>query len=424
MSAARTITASASFAIMNRSKLQTFSTRAVTASGDLISFNDDQHPLLEYCTRPSSKIRTLILNRPKALHALNGEMCNGIRNRLLHYEASEQVKLVIIRSNGSKGRAFCAGGDIRSLYLTSSEHEYGYSDNFFQYEYSMNYVCGSLKSTSLLSIWDGIVMGGGVGLSVHGKYRIATENTVFAMPECNIGIYPDAGTTHKLLKLPKGLGMYLGLTGSRLRGKTVKDVGLATHFIRSERIDQLLGRFDTEVIEKDTDVSSILSEFEDTSPAENEIPGLEIISTCFSSESVEKVLERLQIEAGKTSQPDHQVVLEIIETLKQQCPTSLKITFEALKRGASMSFADALRMEYRLTARCARRQDCVEGIKAAVITKTNNPKWEPPQLDQVSKEYVESIFQPLKQDLGIEELQLPTMPSDENVEEAPTRSRM
>jgi enoyl-CoA hydratase/carnithine racemase len=260
----------------------------------------------------------------------------------------------------------------------------------------------SLQNTSLVSILDGIVMGGGAGLSVHGRFRIATENTLFAMPECAIGLFPDVGMSHVLSRLPRGLGVYLGLTGARLKGADTVSAGIATHFIPSHMIPDFSTRLGTTSTASPSAINRVISEF--AAPATvDAVPNADVIDECFGAGSatgfddltVENILERLGAAAKKQGSAAA-FAEEALEMVLKGCPTSLKITLEAIKRCRKMdSVRDCLQNDFRLAVRCTRRADFYAGVKSAIVTKDRKPVWNPATLAEVSDETVQGFFAPL-----------------------------
>lgn len=281
----------------------------------------------------------ITLNRPKALNALNTSMVLKIIPKLKEYETN--VRMVIIQ--GAGGKSFCAGGDVKSITengVGAKSLELG--TNFFKNEYSMNSIIGKYK-IPYISLIDGITMGGGVGISVHGKYRVATEKTLFAMPETAIGLFCDVGGSHILSRLEKNLGVMLGLTGYRLKGSDVAKAGIATHYVNSSKIDDLK----TKLIENIQDPEIILKE--NTDNLENIKfslePFVEKIDTIFSNKSVEVIFCDLEKDNSEWSQG-------ILKILKEVSPTGLKITRKEILNGKHLSLDECLIMEHRLAYRC------------------------------------------------------------------------
>jgi 3-hydroxyisobutyryl-CoA hydrolase len=291
-------------------------------------------------------------------------------------------KLVIIKGAGPK--AFCAGGDVRSVV----EGPLDKGINFFRKEYRMNELIGSYRKP-YIAIIDGITMGGGVGLSVHGKYRVATERTLFAMPETAIGLFPDVGGGHFLSRLPGKLGLYLGLTGFRLKGRDVQKAGIATHYVESSKLEELEDELTG--CESDLAVSKILykysSLFKDSSDfvlAEN----LEKINQCFAGATVEQIFKNLEEDGSGWA-------IKTLEGMKKMSPTSMKLTHKQLELGKDMTLRECLQMEFRMAAHCTINSDFKEGVRALLVDKDQNPKWECESIEKVSEERVASFFVPL-----------------------------
>ncbi|XP_060784998.1 3-hydroxyisobutyryl-CoA hydrolase, mitochondrial isoform X2 [Neoarius graeffei] len=328
----------------------------------------------------------ITLNRPKVLNALNLSMIRLIYPQLKKWENDSETALVLIKGTGDK--AFCAGGDIKGLQEAGKAGD-SLRKVFFHEEYTLNNAIGTFRKPYVALI-DGITMGAGVGLSVHGHFRVATEKTVFAMPETAIGLFPDVGGGYFLPRLQGKLGLFLGLTGFRLKGRDVQRSGVATHFVQSEKISAL---------EKDLaglkspsahDVTALLDFYQEQSTLDAEKPFVlqqhtEAIDRLFQGNSVEEILEKLQKDQSAFAQKQ-------VETLLKMSPTSLKLTFRQLQAGASLSLQEVLVMEYRLSQACMRGHDFYEGVRAVLIDKDQSPKWKPAALAEVSEQYVEESF--------------------------------
>lgn len=318
------------------------------------------------------------LNRPKALNSLNTSMVSKLLPQLQEWEKSKS--LVIIKGAGEK--AFCAGGDVKAA-IDKIE-----GPRFFHTEYNVNYLIGNYKIPYIAFI-NGITMGGGLGLSVHGRYRVATEKTLIAMPETKIGLFPDVGGSFFLPRLQVNLGLYLGLTGDRLKGKDVVKAGIATHFVPSKRLyelEMLLSR-----CANDIEVNSLLNKFHEPSEDFSLASNIKHINYCFAASTVEEIIERLEKVQNEWS-------VKTLETLHQMCPGSLKITLRALQRGAQLDLGQCLQMEYRLACRATENHDFPEGVRALLIDKDNKPQWNPKSLAEADDEYVESYFKRLPKD--------------------------
>ncbi|XP_068631027.1 3-hydroxyisobutyryl-CoA hydrolase, mitochondrial [Battus philenor] len=320
----------------------------------------------------------ITLNRPKALNSLNENMVKMILPQLQEWERNKN--LVIIKGAGDK--AFCAGGDVK----VAIDKVLG--PNFFHAEYNVNYLIGKYK-IPYIAFMDGITMGGGIGVSVHGRYRIATEKTVIAMPETKIGLFPDVGGSYFLPRLQVNLGLYLGLTGDRLKAKDVVKSGIATHFVPSRRLyelEKLLSR-----CASDLEIRNLLSKFNEPPEEFSLAPNIRHINYCFAASTIEEIIERLEKVKNDWS-------VKTLKTLSGMCPGSLKITLRALQRGAQLELAQCLRMEYRLACRATENHDFPEGVRALLIDKDNNPQWNPKTLEEVTDDYVESYFKKLPED--------------------------
>ncbi|XP_055677929.1 3-hydroxyisobutyryl-CoA hydrolase, mitochondrial isoform X2 [Lutzomyia longipalpis] len=326
----------------------------------------------------------ITLDRQKALNAINLDMVRQIYAAAKKFEQSKD--LVIIKGAGEK--AFCAGGDVRAVSYGPLEE----AKAFFRQEYILNASIQAFRKPYVALI-DGITMGGGVGLSVHGKYRVATERTLFAMPETAIGLFPDVGGGYFLPRLRGKLGMFLGLTGFRLKGRDVEKAGVATHYCESARIPEL-----EEALTKcstDGDVAATLAKFCPKDTSEFILnKHLAQIDECFSGATVEEILERLRKDNSEWAQ-------KTLQGLAKMSPTSMKVSKKQIDLGANMTLPECLVMEYRLAVRHAQDSDLKEGVRALLVDRDNQPKWNPPTLEEVTDERVDSFFKPLPDDLKL-----------------------
>lgn len=339
--------------------------------------------------------RTITLNRPKSLNALNLSMIRKIYPKLKKYDENPDVDLIIIKGEGDK--AFCSGGDVRAIYESRHSNP-KFAADFFREEYTLNYLIGTLQ-VPYVAFVDGITMGGGVGLSVHGMFRVATERTVFAMPECSIGLFPDVGGTYFLPRMPANLGIFLGLTGYRLKGKELLHAGIATHYVDSNLLKDLekqLMLMKTESLDK-TSVAALLAEFQSKSKTGVELslkPHLQAINQIFGADTVENILNNLEKDGSEWS-------LSMLETLQKMSPTSLKVSLKAMKNGAAMSLKQCFQTEYRIAVRCCANDDFHEGVKAALIEKNSKPKWNPSSLGLVTPQIVDRFFSKLPDEMEL-----------------------
>lgn len=337
----------------------------------------------------------ITLNRPKALNAINLEMAKQLESQLKSWDSDIQIKMVVIKSASEK--AFCAGGDVKAI--TGAGPEMG--KNFFRQEYSLNNLIGAL-SVPYVAVINGIVMGGGCGLSVHGNFRVVTEKALFAMPETAIGLFPDVGASHFLHKLPGSLGLYFALTGERLAGRDLFKAGIATHFVPSDKINTLedeLYRIDKpDLLKIDRVLQKYQEQWEDDYRKEFSLkPHIGRINSIFGkANSVEEILVSLLKDNSEWSKKQ-------LETLKKMSPTSLKLTFEQLKRGKTMTLPECLKMEYRMACRVLEHTEFYEGVRAVLVDKDNKPNWNPAKLEDVKQADINAYFEPLPYN---EELQL------------------
>ena len=324
------------------------------------------------------------LNRPEALNALTLDMCQRYDKQLAAWAADSKVRAVALAGAGE--RAFCAGGDVRAVWRAGKAKQ-PLTARFFRDEYRMNRRIKTFPKPHI-ALLDGVTMGGGVGISVHGGHRIATERTLIAMPETGIGLFPDVGATYFLSRLPGGLGFYLGLTGVRMKAADALYAGFATDYVPSARLDELMAALGAAKPTSKEDVSALIRDFaEDPGPAPL-ASKRQAIGRCFMQETLDDVLDALTHEPDDWSD-------ETLKILKTRCsPTSLKVTFEALQRAAKMDFDAAMVMEYRLSQAFMAGPDFYEGIRALLIDKDNNPAWDPATLAGVTKDLVETYFTP------------------------------
>uniref|UniRef100_A0A8D2AGJ6 3-hydroxyisobutyryl-CoA hydrolase n=1 Tax=Sciurus vulgaris TaxID=55149 RepID=A0A8D2AGJ6_SCIVU len=288
----------------------------------------------------------MILNRPKLHNALNLYMTRQIYSQLKKWEQDPETFLVIIK--GAGGKAFCAGGDIREL-SEATKAKQKFAEVFFREEYILNNAIASFQKP-YIALMDGITMGGGVGISVHGQFRVATEKSVFAMPETAIGLFPDVGGGYFLPRLQGKLGYFLALTGFRLKGRDVHRVGIATHFVDSAKMGMLEEDLVALKSPSKEDVAAVLGTYHTQSKIDQDKSfileeHMDKINSCFSANTVEQIIENLQ-------QDGSPFALQQLKVINQMSPTSLKITLRHLINGSSQTLQDVLTMEYRLSQAC------------------------------------------------------------------------
>ncbi len=323
----------------------------------------------------------ITLNKPQALNALSLTMIEAMEPRLHAWAADDAVAAVVIQGAGD--RAFCAGGDIRDLYARRGTD---YGATYYRAEYTQNVTLFNYPKP-YIALMDGVVMGGGVGVSVHGSHRVVTERTLFAMPETGIGLFPDIGASWFLPRCPGETGMYLGLTGYRMRAADCLYAGIGDVYIPSERLDAVIDALTYTTPDADV-IGAVLAQFS-AEPGPNKLSEHQPeINRCFSATSVEAILARLAAEGSAWA-------TETAEVIGTKSPTSLKVSFRQLRAGATLTrFEDVMQMEYRIADRCFRGHDLFEGIRAVVIDKDGAPNWLPPDLAGVSETVVDEYFAP------------------------------
>jgi enoyl-CoA hydratase len=322
----------------------------------------------------------ITLNRPKALNALTHGMCLAMKAQLDEWAGDDGVKTAVIRGVGE--RAFCAGGDIRALY-ESGKAGTSYALDFYRDEYRLDATIKHFQKP-YVALLQGIVMGGGVGVSVHGSHRVANEGMAFAMPETSIGLFPDVGGSYFLPRLPGEIGMYVALTGERLKAADSLYAGVATHFVPAAQTDFLIA-----ALEEGSEPDFVLESFTEKPPASSLESMREGIDRIFAADSLDGILAGLDDD-------DSEWARATAATIRKKSPTSLKITLRQIREGAQLSFDDCMRMEYRMVNRIVAGHDFYEGVRAAIIEKDGAPKWKPAQLADVTVDQVAAYFAPLE----------------------------
>lgn len=337
------------------------------------------------------------LNRPKALHALNAEMCQLMLDQLGAWLKDDHVKRIVL--DHADGRGFCAGGDIRMI-AESGRHGAMVAREFFRLEYQLNHLL-FVYPKPIVAFVDGVVMGGGVGISDPAPYRICTQNSLYAMPETGIGLFPDVGGSWFLPRLDKQAGMWLALTGSRLKAPDMMALGLATHYMPAEQIEDLKAK----VFEGDEDLETLLAPYKVAPEGGKDLAFWDEIARIYGHESLEKIMALL------ADMPEDSEGAKQVELIKTKSPQSLKVSFELLRRGAKVkTFAEALAMEFRLGGRIVQTHDFQEGVRAVVVDKDNAPSWKHSSVTEVLDSEVNSLFLPLNLNEGHEWL-----PSDHSL---------
>jgi enoyl-CoA hydratase len=303
---------------------------------------------------------TVLMNRPRALNALDLGMIEGIAAALRDLRDDHAVRLVILE--GAGGRAFCAGGDVRRMRELALAGDAAGIEAFFAAEYAMNQAIADFPKP-WISLIDGVCMGGGIGVSVHGSHRVVTEHALLAMPETAIALFPDVGTSFVLPRLPGALGTWLALTGARLKGAEAVEAGLATHVVPRERLPALRAA----LLEGD---AGAVARFAEAVPPGAIAAQRPAIDRCFGHPTLPAI--RAALEAEGTGWAKDQLAI-----LGRMSPTSMAVTLELLRRGETKSLAECLAMELALTRTVTRHPDFAEGVRAVLVDKDNQPRWAP-----------------------------------------------
>ena len=338
----------------------------------------------EVLTLVEGGVGRLRLNRPKAIHALTREMCVAMSDALLRWREDPAIRLVMI--DHVDGRGFCAGGDIR-LIAESGASDGVAARRFFHDEYRLNHLLFTYAKP-VIAFMDGITMGGGVGISQPANYRIATERTVYAMPESGIGLFPDVGAGWYLSRLPGRTGEFLALTGARIDGAECVALGLSTHYVPSERLDELKQA----LIASPAEIDRLVAEFAVAPPEARIIGNRNKIDRLFAADRYEDVLAALKADGSEWAQKE-------LATLATKSPQTCKVSLRLLAQGRDhVDFAEEMKVEYRVAAHICQRHDFIEGVRALIIDKDNSPKWDPPTPEGVTDHLLDQIFAPLPAD--------------------------
>lgn len=335
--------------------------------------------------RRNGAVGHIALNRPRALNALTQAMCEAISAALLEWRDDSAIDVVIL--DHAEGRGFCAGGDVAMVRRSALEDGGAAGRAFFHAEYRMNHMLFTYPKPAV-AFMDGVTMGGGVGLALPCRYRVATENTLFAMPEGAIGLFPDVGAGWYLPRLAPEMGgrigQFLALTGARLDGAECLWAGLATHYVPSERLAEAKGR----ILEAPSDLDAALADLAPADPPPARLMGnAERIARLFAPDSLEAIIAALAADPSEWAAKE-------LKAVTAKCPTTAKV---ALRQFASarLDFAAEMALEYRLACRMMMRGDFAEGVRAVLVDKDNAPRWDPPRPEEVTEATLEAIFAPL-----------------------------
>jgi enoyl-CoA hydratase len=330
----------------------------------------------------------ITLNRPGALNALTLEMVRAMRRSLDSWASDPTVARIVVQAVGD--RAFCAGGDIRRLYELGMAGERDEALQFWREEYQLNALIRRYPKPYVALI-DGIVMGGGVGVSLHGSHRVAGDRYLFAMPEVGIGFFPDVGATYALPRLPDSAGIYIALTGDRLKNADGLALGLVTATVPSESMASLRAALSAgEPVD-----AAISAHHRDPGP-----PPLgehrKLIAESFGAETVKEILARLDRAAAGSD-----FARRCAETMRTKSPTSLAIALEQMHRGGAADFDEAMRIEFRIVSRVLSGADFYEGVRTTLIEKGSRPVWKPGSIDDLDPGVVAGYFAPLEHELEL-----------------------
>lgn len=342
-----------------------------------------KYVLFEEAAGAGGHVGLITLNRPNALNSLNFEMIQAIHSKLQSWAVDKEIKAVIIRA--VPGRAFCAGGDLRLTY-ESMQTQSTAAMQFFHEEYLLNAFIHHYPKP-YIALLDGITMGGGVGISIHGSHRVVTERLLFAMPETGIGFFPDVGATYFLPRLPNRVGYYLGLTGARLDVNDSVAIGIAQYRVDSAALTNIVDAIIEQPFTNDAkaSVSEILQSFAENINSSELTTQQDEINHCFSKTSIEEILDSVSSATGTLCQA-------VPDILAAKSPTSLKVSLYAFMQGSRLDFDHCMNQERNLAEHFAKGHDFKEGIRAVIIDKDQRPHWQPNQLSAVTEEMVASYF--------------------------------
>jgi enoyl-CoA hydratase len=332
------------------------------------------------------RLGLITMNRPKALNALTHEMSLALDRQLKLWATDPKIAAVAIVGAGD--RAFCAGGDIRALYQSGPKGEL--TQEFYWNEYRMNRRIFRYPKP-YVALMNGITMGGGVGVSAPGRFRVVTEKTLLAMPETGIGLFPDVGASYYLSHMPGQFGIYLGLTGNRIQAADILYTGFATDFAPSTSIAAIASALESEA--PDPVLERLAAPLDQVPPLKAHQA---VIDRCFAGDTVEAIIAKLEKEGGVWAD-------QVRTTLLEKSPMSLKVTLRELREAASLDFEDCMVMEYRLVQAFMADRDFFEGVRAVLIDKDNKPNWQPARLADVTPAMVDAYFRKLPHDLTFED---------------------
>lgn len=327
-------------------------------------------------TRREGALGLLTMNRPKALNALDQAMIDGFGAAIAAWRDDASLRAVLL--DGAGGRAFCAGGDVRAIRTAALADDQATIERFFSTEYAVNQGIAEFGKP-WISLIDGVCMGGGIGVAVHGSHRIATEHALLAMPETAIALFPDVGTSYVLPRLPGRIGLWLALTGARLKGADAVHAGFATHYISRDALPalrQALSGGDAEAVAR----------FAEPPPPASFAAHREAIDRCFGAGDLPAILDVLEAEGTEWAEEQRQILLRM-------SPTSLSVSHELLARGAEKSLRECLAMELALTRVVVNHHpDFAEGVRSVLVDKDGAPRWQPATIEEVDPVAIAGMF--------------------------------
>lgn len=323
----------------------------------------------------------ILLNRPRAINALNYEMVVSIRSQLDAWATDDSVQTIAVSGSGERG--LCAGGDIVSLYKDATTGDGAASARFWRDEYALNLLIANYPKP-YVALMDGVVLGGGIGISAHGSHRVVTERSKLGMPETGIGFVPDVGGTWLLSRAPGETGTFVALTAGSITGADAIAMGIADSFVPSSELGSLLESLET--LDADAAIAALAQE-----PPVSRLVAADRswIDTAFAGDSVAVIVERLR----ESSVADANGTAEVI---MGKSPTALAVTLESLRRAARLPTLEAvITQEFRVSLRAFAAPDFAEGVRAQVIDRDRTPHWDPASLDEIDAQFIDTFFAPL-----------------------------
>ena len=345
----------------------------------------------ELLTTVEGGLGIITLNRPKAVNALSYNMIGLLDDALTDFEHNAAVHAVLVRGSGNRG--LCSGGDVVSLHKSAVENDLAGVVPFFRDEYTLDHRIYAFPKP-YIAIMNGLVLGGGVGISVSGSHRVATDSTKLGMPEVGIGFSPDVGGPYYLANAPCHIGQYMALTGSHISGADAVYVGMADVFVPDQQIEELIQQLTG--IDGPEQVERILSEFHQ--PTESALEAeAHWIESAFARDTVEDILAAVQQQANQ----GNELAEQALKALNRNSPTGMKVALEAVRRATNQTLSETLAQDLRTTMNAVAGTELAEGIRAQLIDKDRSPQWSPARLEEVSNETVQAFFAPVD---GIDDL--------------------